>query len=614
MTNSLFCAPRHFSVTGEMKKRVAFWKKVYTEITSRQAFVHDIDDLTIIYKKISLPKSRRGKRRVFRKEKKRIERILLSMAKKNNSDFTEREQEIFHIIGKRNRQEILKLSKNIRFQVGLKDRYYRGLVRSYIYLHHIKKIYRNYGLPKELVYLPHVESSFDYNAYSKVGAAGIWQFMRSTAKTYGLKISYTVDERRDILKSTKASARLLRDNYRKLKSWPLALTAYNHGVYSIQKAVSKLKTKNINTIIENYMGRRFGFASKNFYATFMAAVEISQNPAKYFPSFIPPKQLIFDQLKLSRRYNISQLKKATGLSTKTLKKYNPSIRRSAYISNLALHKSFSLYLPKSGKNTLKKYKLALSKIKQIPKTEKYRLHIVSRGDNLHDIANIYGTNIHTLASFNNITNHSRIYPGRKLRIPSSLLARSPPQNTRPKSQTVILTRRIPLPSRKKGPLISLESYHLDLHPYQKNIYTLKVEAEETLGHYAEWSAIPLGTIRKLNGLRKNSSIYLGQKLKIKITSQRVDVFIQKRRDYHQAIQEDFFNSYTISNQEKYFIKKGETLDQILRKTSLPFWLVRKGQPQGILDPNIKIGQIITLPNIIRVSEDNSLISCCRKTE
>ena len=608
----LLSAPHHFPVTGEMKKRVSFWKRVYTEITSRQAFVHDSDDLTIIYKTIALPKSRRAKRRIFRREKKKIERILHSMAKKKSSHFTDEEQDIFQRIGEKNPQKIRKLSKTLRTQIGLKDRYYRGLIRSYSYLHHIKKIYSNYGLPKELVYLPHVESSFNYNAYSKAGAAGIWQFMRSTARIYGLKVSYVVDERRDIFKSTKASAKFLKDNHRQLKSWPLALTAYNHGVHSIKKAVSTLKTRNINTIVANYTGRRFGFASKNFYATFMATVEISQDLKKYFPSFIRPKQLTFSQLKLSRPHNISQLKKAFGLSEKMLKKYNPSIRRSAYLSNLPLHKGFVLYLPRSHKDKLKQYELALSKIKASKQAnaKKSRIHIVSRGDNLHDIANIYGTNIHSLASFNNITNSSRIYPGRRLRIPSSSQPTrpfSPPKISSKNLRASKTLRNILLPFTKKKSSISLESYHLDLHPYREGLYILKVESEETLGHYAEWAEVSLGQIKKLNGLQRKSSIYLGQKLQIKIAQRRIETFVQLRRNYHRAIQEDFFNSYSVADQEKYFIKKGETLNQILRENSLPFWLVRREQPEGTLDTNIKVGQVITLPKVIPISNDDPLI-------
>ena len=600
ISSSVFCSSVHLPVSGEVKKRVAFWKRVYTEITSRQAFAHDSKDVRIIYKTLALPKSRRLKKRFFRREKKRIQRILESMSKKKRRDFNRVERKMAKIIGKKSSREIKELSRNIRFQVGLRDRYYKGLIRSHMYLPYIREIYQSYKLPAELVYLPHVESSFNGRAYSKVGAAGMWQFMRATARIYGLKVSYTVDERLDFLKSTRASAKLLRNNYRKLKSWPLAITAYNHGMRSMERAVSRLKTRNISSIIKHYKGRRFKFASKNFYATFMATVEISKDPTKYFPSFIPPKKLSFSTLELPKSSRISQVKKILGQSTKVIKKYNPSIRRSAYRSNLSLPKGFRLYFPSVSNRDLKKYKLAFSKIKMPKKMHMDgRVHIVSRGDNIYDIARFYKTNIHALAGANNISNPSKIFPGQKLRIPASGRPRS--SSKRKSSRVKNIVR-----ANKKSSSVSLQHYNLDLKAISRNLYVLTVEVEETLGHYAEWAQVPLNRIRKLNGLRRKSAIYLGQKLRIRMTSNKLETFTQSRRTFHRAIQEDFFNSYAIFDHKKYSIKKGEILNQILREASLPFWLVRKEQPQGFLDPNIKMGQVIILPRVGPIAKSHSI--------
>ena len=107
------------------------------------------------------------------------------------------------------------------------------------YMIFLKKIFKKYDLPEELIVLPHVESSFNYKAYSSAGAAGIWQFTRGTGKQY-LKISYEVDERLDPILSTEAAAKLLKRNYEVLGSWPLAITAYNHGAYGMKRAVKKL--------------------------------------------------------------------------------------------------------------------------------------------------------------------------------------------------------------------------------------------------------------------------------------------------------------------------------------------------------------------------------------
>ena len=131
--------------------------------------------------------------------------------------------------------ELRAAAQRLRFQLGQADRFRAGLVRSGAYKPYIHEAFVKQGLPRELGALPHVESSFDPTAYSKVGAAGMWQFMRSTGVRY-MRIDHIVDERRDPFLATDAAVRLLADNYSVLQSWPLALTAYNHGVSGMRRA------------------------------------------------------------------------------------------------------------------------------------------------------------------------------------------------------------------------------------------------------------------------------------------------------------------------------------------------------------------------------------------
>ena len=129
--------------------------------------------------------------------------------------------------------------------------------------------------------LPHVESSFNPAAYSKVGAAGLWQFMRSTGRRY-MRIDNSVDERLDPFRSTEAAAQLLSYNYRLLGTWPLALTAYNHGAAGMRRAKEAMGTDDIVKIVRQHKSPSFGFASRNFYVSFLAALEIDSHPDKYF--------------------------------------------------------------------------------------------------------------------------------------------------------------------------------------------------------------------------------------------------------------------------------------------------------------------------------------------
>jgi membrane-bound lytic murein transglycosylase D len=169
----------------------------------------------------------------------------------------------------------------MRFQGGMRSRFAEGLVRSWSYLPEMEQIFADAGVPLELTRLPHIESSFENRALSKVGAAGIWQIMPATGRLY-LRVNRDVDERLNVRAATLAAAQILRENYEKLGTWPLAITAYNHGANGMRRAVDTVGTTDFGLIVQRYRGPLFGFASQNFYAEFLAALELSQNYKQYF--------------------------------------------------------------------------------------------------------------------------------------------------------------------------------------------------------------------------------------------------------------------------------------------------------------------------------------------
>jgi membrane-bound lytic murein transglycosylase D len=648
-------ASEAFPVEGPMRVRVDFWKKVYTEITTKEAFIHDPEDLSIVYKKVSLPNGSRRRSRAAKKEKREIAKLLRSIAKKNFKNLNAQEEVISKLVNGKSTKELYRMAKRIRYQYGLKDRYYKGLIRSYKFLDYIKRTFSGLGLPPELVYLPHVESSFNYKAYSKVGAAGIWQFMRSTGRLYGLKINYIIDERRDPLKATRAAARLLRDNYNILDSWPLALTAYNHGARSMSRAVKRLGTTDINVIIQGYEGRRFGFASKNFYATFMATVEISKDPGKYFPSFSLPERFTYSSLKLKRAYTVKQISKALNIGISTIREYNHSIRRIAYRSNLFLPKNFDLKIPTSSKAEVKQYQLALSKLKDLSKDmDMRRLHIVSRGESLYSIARIYRVNISDIIQFNRISNPSIVYPGMKIKIPGkkdtiatakritkTKIAKIEKERVKERGGPKLLpaeksakvqsaqkidhytqfmdrmntfftvpkttTTRYESPEISPTPETNLSSYLLDVEKVNNKVYRVVIETEETIGHLAEWAQTRSQKIRNLNRMRRRSTIRLGQTLLIPMDEDKVIDFKRERAQYHLGIQEDFYGNYNVTGQDSYTVRRGDTLNGILRRFSLPFWLVRSQQPENKISFNLKVGDKIVIPKLEPIEEEASLL-------
>src|SRR4029077_7956824 len=166
-------------------------------------------------------------------------------------------------------------------QRGLRERFAEGIRASRRYFPEMERIFRDEGLPAELVRLPLIESCFNLQAYSKVGAAGIWQFMPKTGRLF-MRVDDLVDERRDPISSTHAAARFLGRVHDMLGSWPLAITAYNHGPDGMARAVDEVGTADIGRIVRDYRGRAFGFASRNFYAEFLAALEVEQDHRRYF--------------------------------------------------------------------------------------------------------------------------------------------------------------------------------------------------------------------------------------------------------------------------------------------------------------------------------------------
>jgi membrane-bound lytic murein transglycosylase D len=235
-------------------------------------------------------------------------------------------------------------AEDLRWQLGQSDRFRAGLVRAGAWEPHIGEVLANLGLPAEIAALPHVESSFDPYAYSKVGAAGLWQFMRSTGRRF-MRIDTAVDERLDPYRATEAAAQLLSYNYRLLGSWPLAITAYNHGAEGMRRAREQLGTDDIVRIVREYHSPSFGFASRNFYVSFLAALSVSQNPDKYFGGLQQTHESGFHELKMPSSANATTLVKTLGVDRDTLRNLNPALRPTVWNGQRGVPAGYVLRLP-----------------------------------------------------------------------------------------------------------------------------------------------------------------------------------------------------------------------------------------------------------------------------
>ena len=283
-----------FTVPDKLRNRVNFWKSVFVDYGENDIIVHhrmypqsvfsvvDISDVTDGYSDVQ--------RELYRKKKEEEIVKTVKNAFKNiieqGEPATILEERIYKsmkaIPGGSSKFERAIDEDLIRTQLGIRERYRQAIIESGRYLPLMEQIFRNYGLPVELTRLPFVESSFNLKAKSSVGALGLWQFMAATAKSY-MTVNSLVDERRDPIISTHAAAKYFLGAKARLGSWPFAITSYNHGVSGMARKISQIGLTNIADIIEHPSERVLGFASNNFYPSFLAAVEVYREKEEYFP-------------------------------------------------------------------------------------------------------------------------------------------------------------------------------------------------------------------------------------------------------------------------------------------------------------------------------------------
>jgi membrane-bound lytic murein transglycosylase D len=659
-----------------------------------------------------------------------------------------------------------KAARSLRFQLGQADKFRAGLIRSGAWRAHIEDTLRELGVPGELVALPHVESSYNPRAYSRVGAAGMWQFTRQTGRRY-LRVDHVVDERLDPFKSTTAAARLLRDNYRITHAWPLAITAYNHGASGMRRASQKLGTRDIATIVRKYKSRTFGFASRNFYVSFLAASAIDKNPVRHFGLLTPDAPIEDKLIELPHYYPAQSLARALGIDMATLRDHNLSLRPSVWNGSKYIPRGYALRIPRGMLRAPSSELLA-----RVPANERLtaqhrdRYYKVRRGDTLSRIATRYGTSERKLMSLNNLRSRHRIRAGQVLILPdgsggrpvqvaredppedgiyrvrrgdsissiarrfgvseSELVARNTLRNRHriavgdrlviPGAQTVAKpvvvadakpvvapvvatdagsarepavpasgaehadprteSARAPIadavgdaqwsstqaepaeasesPARtaaaqpapeksEESPvpaeelalaeaLTAPEEVAIDPPPasepappeteveaetqvatpgpaasetptpdpsdyavHARNRIT--VQADETLGHYAEWLEVRASQLRSLNRMSYKQDLVIGRSIRLDFSQVSGQEFERRRLEYHQTLQEEFFDAYVVTGTEKHTLRRGDTVWYLAtRKYRVPVWLLRQYNPDldfGALPP----GSAMVVPQV-----------------
>lgn len=410
-----------FPRPAALEPAVRFWTRVYTEITTDQGFIHDSLHLDIVYATVEASSdwSPRERRRRIERSLANYRTILTKLGGGARDHLSAEEQRVRGLFpAGTSSVELRAAAERLRFQLGQADRFRAGLVRSGRWKPYIHQVLDAAGLPRELAALPHVESSFDPTAYSKVGAAGMWQFTRSTGVRY-MQIDQVIDERRDPFLATHAAARLLADNHGVLQSWPLALTAYNHGLAGMRRAAAQQRTTDIDVIVAKYQSRSFGFASRNFYTAFLAALEIDGNHEKYFGKIALDPPSPTEVVQVPAYVTAEALAKALDVRQSALRELNPALTDAVWAGDKYVPKGFPLRLPTATAA------LAENLLSGIGAAERYAAqrpdlqHRVRRGDTLSQIAAEYGVSLAALMRVNGLSSRDLIRVGQMISLPQT---------------------------------------------------------------------------------------------------------------------------------------------------------------------------------------------------
>jgi membrane-bound lytic murein transglycosylase D len=733
-----------------LEPNVRFWTRVYTEVDTQSGLIHDSENLDVVYEVVRFPSglSARAREQQVERAKRRLRAALERLARGERNGLDSLEQHVLALWpGGSSNATFRRAASDLRFQLGQADKFRAGLIRQGAWKDYIEGILADHGVPRELRALPHVESSYNTKAYSRVGAAGLWQFMRSTGRLY-MRVDNVVDERLDPFAATAGAARLLRDNYRRLEAWPLAITAYNHGVGGMQRAVQRVGTRDIAAIVDRYESKSFGFASRNFYSEFLAASEIDHHAERYFGPLPLERPVEYEVVEMPHYVPASTLARALGLDLAELQEHNQALRPSVWSGSKFVPQGYSLRVPKRGAPDA-----AAVAIAQIPSADRMerqhrdRLYKVQRGDTLSKIASRYGVSERELVALNNLRNRNAIKPGQVLTLPdeaqgkapaSVVAEQSPPEDGvylvgrgdslstiarrfgvplaqlvalnglrdrhqltvgqklrlfEPRAEPIAVAAAEPAPAREAAPPepapvaepevappepapaeppapLELALAELDLPeevvsevgpaagsepeeeeaelevtaadsdaaaqapvPSAQEIVAglasdptidasipseavaegedaaiepaaaapqpepgapavpgpadyaveakgrIVVQAEETLGHYAEWLEVGATSLRKLNGMRTGAPVVIGRKVRLDFSRVTPEAFERRRLEYHRTLQEEFFGSYKVTGTDVHTLRRGETLWFLARrKYELPIWLLRQYNP------------------------------------
>ncbi len=574
--------------------------------------------------------------------------------------WTREQRELLTLFPDRDPKEVRRASNNIRCQQGNRDRFADALRRYGRYRDHVVHVLRDHGLSEDIQYLPFVESAYNPRAYSPAGAAGMWQIMPRTARNLGLQLNATIDERFDPDAATWGAARYLSNATKKLRSVaeektgesvttsqinPFVITSYNYGVTGMRRAIRKFGPDYV-TVLRKYKSRTFRTAVRNFYASFLAARHVAKNADKYFGDFNSDGAARYTLVSLKHPTSVKRVKKIFRISDKKLKDLNPALTRYVWRGWRLIPEGYALRLPyrKDGWTKI------IAKLEKLPPEQPQlsgRKYIVQRGDTACAIASAFNVKCRDLIQVNGLGRRALIRVGQKLNIPgkprrpSKTIVAKAPAATQVRDTRVVSmaqtgdqrsvisdgsatektadTANTATPQAKpvqpviamapaqasipaaRGRLVEPLIRALDLNVVirqhnGKKLFSIRVEPEETLGHYADWLGIGFTRkLRKLNHIKPGTQMRVGRRINLPVKSiDAKEAFEKKREEYHRTLVDEFRQHYEIVGLDAHKVRKGDSLWRVAREYELPYWLLTRYNADN-LSPNI--GERIVVPSV-----------------
>ncbi len=469
----------------------------------------------------------------------------------------------------------------VYFQTVAKEAFKKYLRRSKKYKNLMLTTIRKHGLPEDLIYLSLVESGYNPHAYSWARAMGLWQFISSTGKSYGLNRNWWMDERKDPVKSTDAACRFLKDLYNQFGSWELAMAAYNGGPGRVRRTIKKQKTI-------DFWKMKLKRQTMDYVPLIMAATVIAKDPEYYgFTENIFEPEIVWDEVLIDRCLDLKVVAKELGCTLKKLKELNPELLRNYTPPNT---KKYSLKIPKGDS---KKFMAALDKMPSPQETSWVR-HKIKKGEAVSTIASKYGVSQYAIFEANNLKRTSRIYAGKEIIVP------------------VPLDRNYNRKARKKN---------YNDYEAKKSMYI--VRSGDTMWDIARAFGTSVSDLRRINYIERGSRIYVGQKMKIPTSAKNLKNKTAKSKKVYASNSSG--NSSNKSNSSSgnstkttnYVVKSGDTLWDIARKFGTTTGKIRNLNALGRssrIYPGQKLTVSGTTPNYIvhKVKRGESLSRIARR--